>query len=149
MKFLTYFNIVYYIHLLMTFTVFKSIWYTRRRQEKLIHNTICVGHHYAQTSTTGSKTKVLLLSYWWHLSILAILFRPFWFYCWQRRLTYLVNQSFNFERTLWRLFLETRSVHKLIYLRCIKQMIKKIRNRCCLGEMNTEVFIAQIIVQWK
>jgi hypothetical protein len=45
MKLLTYFKMVYYIYLLMTFTVSKSretgnIWYTRRRQEKQIHNTI-------------------------------------------------------------------------------------------------------------
>jgi hypothetical protein len=46
----------------MTFTVSKSretgnIWYTRLRQEKQIHNTICVGHHYtALLQTTGSKT---------------------------------------------------------------------------------------------
>ena len=27
-----------------------NIWYTKRRQTKQKHNTICVGHHYAQTS---------------------------------------------------------------------------------------------------
>jgi len=60
---------VYYIYLLMTFTVFKpretgNIWYTRRRQEKQIHNAICVGHHNTQTNTTGGKTKALPISYW-------------------------------------------------------------------------------------
>ena len=53
----------------MTFTVSKSReagnkWYTRLRQEKQIHNTIYVGHHYAQPNTTGGKTKVLPLSHW-------------------------------------------------------------------------------------
>ena len=45
----------------MTFTVSKSretgnIWYTRRRHEKQIHNTICVGHHYTQTNTNNVTT---------------------------------------------------------------------------------------------
>ena len=48
---------VYDIYLWMAVTVSKSreignIWYTRRRQEKQIHNTICVGHHYTLTNTT-------------------------------------------------------------------------------------------------
>jgi hypothetical protein len=30
-----------------------SIGYTRRRQTKQKHNTICVGHHYVQTSTNN------------------------------------------------------------------------------------------------
>jgi hypothetical protein len=52
---------VYYIYLLMTFTVSKSretgnIWYTRRRQEKQIHNTIYGGHHYTQTNTNNVNT---------------------------------------------------------------------------------------------
>ena len=46
----------------MTFTVFKSretgnIWYTRRRQEKQIHNTICVGHHYTTYGTQDEDKK--------------------------------------------------------------------------------------------
>ena len=45
----------------MTFTVSKSretgnIWYTRRRQEKQIHNTIYGGHHYTQTNTNNVNT---------------------------------------------------------------------------------------------
>ena len=35
--------------------------YTRRRQTKQKHNTICVGHHYAQTNTNNvNKTCTLL-----------------------------------------------------------------------------------------
>ena len=30
-----------------------NIRYTRRRQTKQKHNTICVGHHYAQTDTNN------------------------------------------------------------------------------------------------
>jgi hypothetical protein len=30
-----------------------GIGYTRRRQTKQKHNTICVGHHYVQTSTNN------------------------------------------------------------------------------------------------
>ena len=30
-----------------------NIGYTRRRQETQIHNTICVGHHYAQSNTNN------------------------------------------------------------------------------------------------
>ena len=45
----------------MTFTVSKSreignIWYTRRRQEKQIHNTIYGGHHYTPTNTNNVNT---------------------------------------------------------------------------------------------
>jgi len=45
----------------MTFTVSKSReagnkWYTRLRQEKQIHNTIYVGHHYTQTNTNNVNT---------------------------------------------------------------------------------------------
>ncbi len=28
-----------------------NIWYTRRRKTKQRHDTICVGHHYAEVST--------------------------------------------------------------------------------------------------
>jgi hypothetical protein len=38
-----------------------NIGYTRRRQETQIHNTICVGHHYAQSNSNNvNKTWVLL-----------------------------------------------------------------------------------------
>jgi hypothetical protein len=38
-----------------------KIGYTRRRKRKQKHNTICVGHHYAQTNTTNvNKTCTLL-----------------------------------------------------------------------------------------
>ena len=38
-----------------------KIWYTRRRKTKENHNTICVGHHYAQVNTNNvNKTWVLL-----------------------------------------------------------------------------------------
>ena len=32
-----------------------NIKYTKRRTSKQKHNTICVGHHYAQTNTTNYK----------------------------------------------------------------------------------------------
>ena len=32
-----------------------NIGYTRRRKTKQKHNTICVGHHYAQTNITKRK----------------------------------------------------------------------------------------------
>jgi len=32
-----------------------NIEYTRRRQEKQIRNTICVGHHYTQINNVNSK----------------------------------------------------------------------------------------------
>ena len=32
-----------------------NIGYTRRRKTKQKHNTICVGHHYAQTNTNKRK----------------------------------------------------------------------------------------------
>ena len=36
-----------------------NIWYTKqgRRQTKQKHNTICVGHHYAQTTTNNINDK--------------------------------------------------------------------------------------------
>ena len=38
-----------------------NIGYTRRRKTNQIHNTICVGHHYAQAKTNNvNKTCVLL-----------------------------------------------------------------------------------------
>ena len=38
-----------------------NIGYTRRRQTKQRHNTICVGHHYTQTNTNNvNKTCALL-----------------------------------------------------------------------------------------
>ena len=38
-----------------------NIWYTRRRQTNQKHNTICVGHHYAQANTNNvNKTWALL-----------------------------------------------------------------------------------------
>ena len=38
-----------------------NIGYTRRRQTKQTHNTICVGHHYAQANTNG------VIKTWAHL----------------------------------------------------------------------------------
>jgi hypothetical protein len=35
---------------------------TRRRQTKQKHNTLCVGHHYAQTNTTKVKKKKVIVS---------------------------------------------------------------------------------------
>ena len=35
--------------------------YTRRRQTKQKHNTICVGHHYTQTNTTNINNTHALL----------------------------------------------------------------------------------------
>jgi hypothetical protein len=32
-----------------------NIGYTRRRKTKQNHNTICIGHHYAQTNTNNVK----------------------------------------------------------------------------------------------
>jgi hypothetical protein len=34
-----------------------NIGYTRRRKTKQEHNTICVGHHYAQTNTNNINKK--------------------------------------------------------------------------------------------
>jgi hypothetical protein len=38
-----------------------NIGYTRRRQTKQKHNTKCVGHHYAQTSTNNVNNKPVLV----------------------------------------------------------------------------------------
>jgi hypothetical protein len=38
-----------------------SIGYTRQRNTKQKHNTICVGHHYAQTNTNNVNRTVALL----------------------------------------------------------------------------------------
>ena len=34
-----------------------NIGYTRRRKTKQNHNTICIGHHYAQTNTNNIKKR--------------------------------------------------------------------------------------------